>query len=122
MQHIKRNNKLNNYYDEKFIGQYIYVKKTNSRMNIHHIFKVTNLKCSSPVIYSVEKHYYFTIPNFKDGKCFCYDGTDVFEFDYYDELNIMDHEEYLDTFREFIKNDGKSITEIPSKIIQDKIN
>ena len=120
MQYIKRNNKTNNYFDEHFIDSYAYIKQSNKDMDIHHIFKIIGLKESSPIIYNVDKHYYFTVPFNEQCKGFCYAGNNYIELGWNDKLYIMSVSEYIDTFRAFIKNDGKSKNEIPSKLIQDK--
>ena len=123
MQYIKRNNKTNNYYDKKFIDNYLYVKQSNKEMDIHHIFKVEDLLDESPITYKVDKHYYFTVPFNTKCKGFCYHNNLIpFKLEWNDKIYIMDYDEYLDTFRSFIKNDGKSVYEIPSKLIQDKVN
>ena len=113
----------NNHYNNELIGKYIYVKQSNDEMDIHKIFKIVEILNEYPVIYKIEKYYYFTIPYNKECKCFYYKGSkDTYEVNYSDTLYILENDEFINTFRAFIKNDGKSPNEIPSKIIQDKLN
>ena len=121
MRHIQHNIKTNNYYSETFIGKYAYIKKTIKDVDIHQIFKITGLDPEDNMTYMVEKYFYFCIPQNKNIKCFCYTGKDRMKYDYKDEMYILDDDEYLNTFREFVKNDGKTSNEIPSKLIQDKV-
>ena len=112
----------NSHYNE-LIGKYIYIKQSNKEMDIHKIFKIVKILNEYPVIYKIEKYYYFTVPYNKECKCFCYEGgKDTYEVNYSDTMYVFENNEFIDTFRTFIQNDGKTPDEIPSKIIQDKSN
>ena len=121
MQHIPHNIKENNYRSENYINKFGYIKKTTKDMYIYQIFKIVGLNELDDHAFNVEKYFYFCVPIEKNIKCFCYTGSAVLKYNYKDELYILDDDEYLDTFREFIKNDGKLNTNLPSKLIQDKV-
>ena len=123
MKHIKHNIKTNNYYSKEFVGNYVYIKKSNKDFDTHQIFKIVGLSEEDDHTFIVNKYYYFYIPNSNNMnmKCFCYEGNNKCTYGPKDEMYILDDDEFIDTFREFIKNDGKSKNEVPSKIIQDKV-
>jgi len=106
MELIKRDNKANNYFDNNLIGKYIYLKRSNKDMIIHRIFKINDLLNSNPITYKVDKQYYFTVPFNQECKCFCYNGTNVIELDYREEIYSITDSEYLNMFRTFVNFDG----------------
>ncbi len=114
-------NKGNNYISKDLIGKYIYSKTSNKDMDIHRIFKIKEIKSEHPITYDTEKYYYFTIPYNQQCKCFCYGDESIIQLTQKDELYIMQLNEYINTFHEFIENESKYPYEIPSKIIQDII-
>ena len=60
------------------------------------------------------------IPEDKNRKAFLYDNyKEITVNGLVDILYEMTFSEYVNTFREFFKNDEKYVYEIPSKIIQD---
>lgn len=102
-------------------GKWIYVKRYNKDMDIHYIFKVKNVvPRSNPVEYVVERQYYFTIPFNHEKQCFCYDSKNNFILQHQDVLYEMSYDEWLDTFREFVRNEGVVAGDVPTKIIQDR--
>lgn len=118
----KITNKSNIYSNNNVMkGKWIYVKRSKKETDIHYIFKVKDVvEGSNPTEYEVEREFYFTIPLDKECKCFCYDSNDNFILDKQDVLYEMGYDEWLDTFREFVKNDGMKSSDIPAKIIQDR--
>ena len=120
MQLVKRTKDDSSYYDIDLIGKYIYLKQTLKETDILRIFKITKILKSKPITYEVIRQYYFCIPSNKDFKCYCYDSSDNVKLNNNDLIYIMSYDEYIDTFREFVKNDGCLGHNLPYKIVQDK--
>ena len=59
------------------------------------------------------------IPKNENCKAFVYDNPQKIIIKPIDILYEMSFSEYVNTFREFVKNEGKLVKELPSKIIQD---
>lgn len=117
MQHIKLDLKTGLHLDRNLIGKYIYLHRFDKESSCHHIFKLTDIIEST---YLTDRHYFFYIPNDKNCKAFCYDGVGQIDLCYKDKLFILDNEEYIDTFRMFVKYDSYNVHSLPDKIIQDK--
>ena len=112
--------KTNEYAKSFMIGKYIYMKRSNKEMDIYYIFNIKNIIEENPVIYKTNKCFYFCVPFNKERKCFCYDDKVNLELKYSDILYELSYEEWIDTFRSFVDNEGKYAHELPDKIIKDK--
>jgi hypothetical protein len=74
------------------------------------------------VTYKTKKCYIFSIPIQQNQKCYLYENYNEIDLDIHkDILYEMSFEEFVNTFRTFIKYDGFIANDIPSKIIQDNI-
>lgn len=108
---------------EEILGKYIYFSKKYLDSQVHYIFNIKSMDISngiSKIIYKCDKAYMFMIPEDKNRKAFLYDNyKEVTVNGLVDVLYEMTFSEYVNTFREFVKNDGKLVCEIPNKIIQD---
>lgn len=111
------------YMSEELLGKYIYFSKKYSDSQVHYIFNIKSMDVSggiSKIIYKCDKAYMFMIPEDKNRKAFLYDNyKEITVNGLVDILYEMTFSEYVNTFREFFKNDEKYVYEIPNKIIQD---
>ena len=105
--------------DSSIVGKFIYMKRSNKEMDIHYIFDIKEILGTSPVKYKVGKCFYFCIPFDKDRRCFYYNTTTNIKLNSSDILYELSYDEWLNTFHSFIKNEGKCVKELPSKIIKD---
>lgn len=101
-------------------NKYIYVKRSDSENDMYYIFKVISvLHNEYPVKYSISNCYMMLVPKDVNRKAYVYDRYDEFEIKYTDELYEMSYEEWLNTFRVFVKNEGEYVKNLPYKLIQD---
>ena len=111
------------YTSKELIGKYIYVCKSNTDNKLLYICKINNIEYDGNITdikYICDKVYVFMIPNDTNRKAFLYDNYTCVSIDgFNDELYELTFSEFVNTFREFITNDGKLVSELPDKIIQD---
>ena len=111
------------YVSEELIGKHIYFSKKYADSYVHYIFSIKSIDNSEGIAnikYKCEKVYMFMIPEDRNRKAFLYDNyKEVVVNGLVDILYEMSFSEYVNTFREFVKNDGKFVYEIPDKVIQD---
>jgi len=122
MNPILNNSKNNIYTSKEILNKHIYYKTENNNSFLYYIFtiKSIDLEINSPKItYYTDKCYVFMVPKNNESTAFIYDNYDQVTIKPSDVLYEMSFSEYVNTFREFIKNDGKKVYELPSKIIQD---
>lgn len=120
MQYIKRDNKSRSYGNADLIGKFAYVSQQFIDCSCHHIFKITDIIDESKPTYLTDKHYMFAIYKNPQHKCFCYDGNKELELSFKDQLYILDEDEYIGSFRNFVNNEAKRACELPDKLIADK--
>ena len=114
--------KTNEYAKSFMIGKYIYMKRSNKEMDIYYIFNIKNIIEENPVMYETDKCFYFCIPFNRQCKGFCYDSKTNIELTNKDVLYELSYDEWLNTFRSFVENDGKLVSDLPAKIIKDENN
>lgn len=117
MRQIKQNNKTHSHFDRDLIGNFIYIQKNDKISSSHHIFKLTDIIDST---YVGSKHYFFHIPVDRGNRAFCYDGIGQIDIAYNDKIFVIDEDEYLDTFRSFVRHDGYRVSDLPDKVVKDK--
>lgn len=125
MKQILNDKNTNNYASQDIIGKYIYFKDERPDSNLYYILTVKSIEVDSDnsdeIIYLTHKCYLLFVPKNKECKIHLYDNYDKVKISSKFDLYEMTLSEYVNTFREFIKNDGKFPEELPSKIIQDTI-
>ena len=107
---------------DSMIGKYIYMKHTNKEMDIYHIYSIKSVINGKNIQYETNKHFYFCIPFNRQCKGFCYDSKTNIELTNKDILYELSYDEWLNTFRSFVENDGKLVSDLPAKIIKDENN
>lgn len=110
--------KDNQYASESMKNKYIYMKRSNKEMDIHYIFSIENVILSNPAEFKTTRQYYFCIPFMKERHCYCYESNDNIVLNYNDILYELSYDEWLDTFRSFVENEGKLVCELPDKVIK----
>lgn len=120
MNQILNNKYHNNYISDNIIGKYIYYKEERKDAFLYFILVVKSIDHDETnIIYYTDKCYLLYVPKNKDLKAYVYDNYQKVNISTKFDLYEMTFTEYVNTFREFIKCDGKLVTELPSKIIQD---
>lgn len=112
------------YLSDELKGKYIYFSKSYQDSQLYYIFRIESIDASngiSKIKYNCSKVYLLMVPNDKSRTVFLYDNyKEVIVNGLYDVLYEMTFSEYVNTFREFVKSDGKRGSELPNKIIQDE--
>lgn len=118
------------YKDTSLISNYIYFNRkfVNNEYNVYYIYKLNDISVSDGMKDWEVNHipsitYKFVVPvnNINERRAYLYCESYPILVDMYkDELYIMDYDEFINTYRTFYKNDGKLITSLPNKLIQDK--
>lgn len=125
MKQILNDKNTNNYASQDIIGKYIYFKEERKDSNLYYILTVKSIEVdpinSEDITYFTNKCYLLFVSKNKECRTHIYDNYDKVNISPKFDLYEMSFSEYVNTFREFIKNDGKFPEELPSKIIQDEI-
>ena len=118
------------YKDTSLISNYIYFNRkfVNDEYNVYYIYKLNDICVSDGMkdwqvnhIPSIAYKFVVAVNNVNERKAYLYYESDPILVDMYkDELYIMDYDEFINTYRVFYENDGKLITALPNKLIQDK--
>lgn len=121
MQKILNNSNQNNYISKSLIGKYLYFKDERSDSYLYYIFTINNIELQEDesIIYKTNKCYMLYVPKNKELKAYVYDNYDKVTITLKHELYEMTFTEFVNTFRTFVNNDGKSVVELPTKLIQD---
>lgn len=124
MKQILYNKNLNNYISDTIIGKYIYYKEERKDSYLYFILIVNSIdfdNSTNIITYNTDKCYLLYVPKDRERKAYVYDNYKkvnvLTKFDLYE----MNFSEFVNTFREFIRCDGKSVSELPDKIIQDMV-
>ena len=124
MKQILYNKETNNYLSEDLIGKYIYYKEERDNSYLYYILKPKSIdynEITNDIIYYVDKCYLLYVPKDKNLKAYVYDNYEkvniLTKFDLYE----MTFAEFVNTFRAFVNNNGKLVSELPAKLIQDNI-
>lgn len=121
MKKLERNRTEDQYIKEQHVvGKYLYYSDYKNESNIYYIFKCDGIVSNSPLVYNCSRCYYFTVPKNNNCKCFLYDGLSKITVSPKAQLFTLSFEEFVDTFKIFVKNDKKYPVDLPDKIIQDK--
>ena len=124
MKQIFYNKDIKNYISKDIIGKYIYYKEERQDSYLYYICYVKDIDfndATNNIIYYTNKCYLLFVPKNKDLKAFVYDNYDKINISVKFDLYELTFTEFVNTFRTFIDNDGKQVSELPSKIIQDEI-
>lgn len=125
MQKIFNNIEQNNYTSPNLIGKHIYFKDSQKDSDLYYIFEIKSIDSTSNIpyiIYKVDRCYMMFVPKNKDCKAFLYDTTTEIKISpSKHELYEMSFAEYVNTFRSFVKNTGKLVKDLPTKLIEDEI-
>ncbi len=122
MTQILSNSKNNTYISPELIDKYIYYSTENQDSYLYYIFTIKSIDPESniyKVTYHTNKCYLFMVPKLKSSKAFIYDNYNTVTIKSNEILYEMSFSEYVNIFRTFVQNDGKLVSELPSKIIQD---
>lgn len=120
MRKLERTKLVDQYIKEEFVkDKYLYYKVSKKDTNVYYIFKCKNIISNNPLIYSCSKCFVFSVPIENNRKCFVYDNYKIIKLPPKVDLYKLSFTEFVDTFRVFVKNDGKYPNDLPSKIIQD---
>ncbi len=112
------------YDNSEIIGKYLYCKQKTKDAYLYNIFVVDNIlkdKYTNQITYQVNRYYMLFVPYIEPRKVFIYDTYKTIELKNCDIIYEMSNSEYINTFRCFLKYEGKLNTELPDKIIQDNI-
>ena len=111
------------YTSDELIGKHLYFSKTIEDSTLYYIFtvsKINNTGSTANIQYICSKVYLFMVPDDKSRKAFLYDSyKDITVNGLRDILYEMTFGEFVNTFRVLVQNDGKYVSDLPDKIIQD---
>lgn len=111
---------LNEYTSNNIINKYLYYKEERQDSYLYFILIVKSIDYDETnITYYTDKCYLLYVPKNLSNKCFVYDNYTKVNISTKIDLYEMTFAEFVNTFREFIKYDGKLASELPSKIIQD---
>jgi len=114
--------KLDNdiYGDQNINGKYIYLKRSDTENDMYYIFKIISIiNAKYPFKYEIQNCYMMLVPKDAERKAYVYDKYKEIELKYTDEMYEMTYDEWLNTFRVFVKNEGEYVKNLPYKLIQD---
>lgn len=114
--------KLDNdiYGDQNINGKYIYLKRSDAENDMYYIFKIISIiNAEYPVKYGIHGCYMMLVPQNNERKAYVYDRYNELELKYTDELYELTYDEWLNTFRTFVKYEGEYVKNLPTKLIQD---
>lgn len=98
----------------------VYFCKSDYNSSTYYIFKISKVISTSPLIYEIYRGFMFYVPKDSNCKAFTYNiDKKEFNMDYKSDLYLMNEEEYLNTFRNFVKNEGLYVKDLPTKLIAD---
>lgn len=123
MKQIINDKNHTNYISNNLIGKYIYYKEERDNEYLYFIFTIESIKPNESnklIIYNTNKCYLLYVPKNITSKCFIYDNYNQINILANNDLYEMTFSEFVNTFREFIKIDGKVVSDLPTKIIQDE--
>lgn len=111
---------FNLYASNEMIGKKIYMKRTDKESDMYYIYSISDIiNTSFPIKYELKNCFMLLVPKNQDRKVHVYEKYKDIELKYIDVLYELDYNEWLETFRVFVKYDGDYVRNLPSKIIQD---
>lgn len=111
---------INLYKSNDMIGKKIYMKRSDKESNMYYIFSINNIINSTlPIKYELKNCFMLFVPHDQNRKVHVYENYKEIELKYNDLLYELDVNEWLETFRTFVKYDSDYVQNLPSKIIQD---
>lgn len=124
MKLINTDKQGNQYKSNDLLNKHYYINVKTDEFNCYYIFVIKNIKydnISYNIIYECERCFCLAVPIIKTGRhAYLYDKYNSIKINYtYDKLYELSYDEYLNTFKMFIKCDGMYADELPNKIIQD---
>ena len=113
--------KHNIYASDAMVGKYIYYKTKNNEANLYYIFNIDSVIPISDITvkYLLKRCFLMFVPIDENRLSFLYDNYTDITISTSDELYELSFSEYVNTFRVFLKNDGKPKKDLPDKLIQD---
>ena len=124
MKQLLYNNDIKKYMSSDLINKYIYYKEERRDSYLYFILNVKNIdfnEITNNIIYYTNKCYLLNVPKDLTQKAFVYDNYTKVNISNNFDLYEMSFTEFVNTFRIFINNDGKLVSELPVKLIQDEI-
>lgn len=104
--------------DEKYISNnYLYYIKNLSNETLYYIFMCNGIISNSPLVYSTNKCYCFSLPKNVNKKTYLYDDVKNVEILPHSDLYFITFSEFVDKFRIYIENDGEKINNINENIL-----
>lgn len=112
------------YKSNDLINKHYYVNIKNREFNCYYIFVIKDIRYNDVnynITYECERCFCLAVPIIKAGRhAYLYDNYNSVTINYnYDKLYELSMNEYLNTFKMFIKCDNMLADELPVKIIQD---
>ena len=114
---------IHNYTSNDLIDKYLYYKEERNDSNLYYIIKINSIdfdQNSQDITYLVDKCYLLYVPKNDELKAFVYDNYTKVDISKDSDLYEMSFTEFVNTFRVFVNNNGKLVSELPSKLIQDQ--
>lgn len=123
MNKIINSDKHNIYASDIMVGKYVYYKTKNNDANLYYIFNIESVIPISDyeVKYILSRCFLMFVPFDENRTSFLYDNYNDITIRTNGELYELTFSEYVNTFRVFLKNDGKLVKELPDKLIQDNV-
>lgn len=108
------------YSSDDIKNAYLYMSRSDKENDMYYIFKVEDILTKTfPIKYKLKHMYMMLVPKNPERKAYVYDKYNEYEIKYSDVLYKMSYDEWLNTFRIFVKYDGEPVKSLPVKLIQD---
>ena len=118
MKQVENILKFNTYADSSLLNNYMYMKRDTTEYDVHYIFRLDEIITTNPPEYVVYKCYMLHIPKENKKKCIVKDDVYNVQLRTYDTIYILDRDEYINMFRNFVKYEGLYKEELPEDIMK----
>ena len=113
--------KIINTSTKELTGSHIYLKRSNKEYDMLYIGVITDvIKDENLLKYKLKHCYMLTVPKEKNRKAYTYENVNEIDIYKDEDLYMLDYDEYIETFRNFVKCEGTYSQDLPEKIIADK--
>ena len=118
MKQVENIIKFNTYADSSLLNNYMYMKRDTTEYDVYYIFRLDEIIATNPPEYVVYKCYTLHIPKENKKKCIVKDDVYNIQIRTYDTIYILDRDEYINMFRNFVKYEGLFKEELPEDIMK----
>ena len=118
MKQVENIIKFNTYADSSLLNNYMYMKRDTTEYDVYYIFRLDEIIATNPPEYVVYKCYALHIPKENKKKCIVKDDVYNIQLRTYDTIYILDRDEYINMFRNFVKYEGLFKEELPEDIMK----